>query len=491
MRPVVTTSFALLLLFAHSGCAQLWTSSDYSDSVWSDSENQSARYSDESSNDVWAEDETSVASSTAGSSFPSEVSTTGIGAIAGAAIGAGLGLAIGSTSGNAGEGFALGTAAGAAVGAGVGSNIQAKDELVKEQEVVAKQQAIIGEQERQLKELRRNLGDDGYQIPDYNTPSVSGVPNSAAEVDTGVASRTRSRARFGTPVAPSELERSYDANATESVKPASRSAIVESDIRMIDPQPTSVARVQESDLVVAPPAQATSRSDAFAATSGAEPMLPPANVDTSDFEVKRKSNKVVSSGSRASGLPSAQARRNQVAALDAPDSVKPSSRVNTAAVAPSVKSMPAIAVRPAKPAQKVARRAAPVKEVRKVTTTVTERSVEKSFEKQAPVKVSEKTVVKKPVQLAKQTLSQGCGDADREAKRGHEATSDADRLFYFRRAIRLCPEKASYFVEVGKVYVNIGRTEDAQHEFNKALELDPENDEAQEQLSVIMMGATY
>lgn len=80
-----------------------------------------------------------------------------------------------------------------------------------------------------------------------------------------------------------------------------------------------------------------------------------------------------------------------------------------------------------------------------------------------------------------------CADAEKEAVRARNATSDADKLFYFRRALRLCPKEPTYHVEMGKVYGEIGRIDDARFEFNKALELDPENQLAQDELSMIML----
>lgn len=82
------------------------------------------------------------------------------------------------------------------------------------------------------------------------------------------------------------------------------------------------------------------------------------------------------------------------------------------------------------------------------------------------------------------SLDPACAEAASEAKRANSAGSEADKLFYLRRALRLCPSQASYHIAAGRVYANIGRSRDAKISFQKALELDPENQEAQQELSV-------
>lgn len=75
-----------------------------------------------------------------------------------------------------------------------------------------------------------------------------------------------------------------------------------------------------------------------------------------------------------------------------------------------------------------------------------------------------------------------CAKAEEEATRATSSTSDADRLFYFRRALRLCPTEVSYHLELGKIYSSLGRIEDAEHEFRQVLEIQPSNGEAKQQL---------
>lgn len=118
--------------------------------------------------------------------------------------------------------------------------------------------------------------------------------------------------------------------------------------------------------------------------------------------------------------------------------------------------------------------------------------VEKAAE---TINAPEKIVLKKtsPSQIAETSNSKSyedgsCVSAADEAKRAERSTSDADKLFYYRRAIRLCPNNPVYHVGAGTVYASIGRVEDAKFSFNKALALDPDNEVANEQLQILAAG---
>ncbi len=80
-----------------------------------------------------------------------------------------------------------------------------------------------------------------------------------------------------------------------------------------------------------------------------------------------------------------------------------------------------------------------------------------------------------------------CMEGETEAERARSATSDSDKIFYYRRALRLCPKEPVYLIELGRLYSELGKTEDARFSFTKALELDPENEIAQDELSLLML----
>ena len=81
--------------------------------------------------------------------------------------------------------------------------------------------------------------------------------------------------------------------------------------------------------------------------------------------------------------------------------------------------------------------------------------------------------------------SEKCKLADEELARANRSTSDADKLFYLRRSLRLCPEESEFHYQIGKIYSNLGRIDDAKFEFRQAIDLDPNNNKAKNQLSML------
>ncbi|MDR2337878.1 MAG: tetratricopeptide repeat protein [Deltaproteobacteria bacterium] len=107
------------------------------------------------------------------------------------------------------------------------------------------------------------------------------------------------------------------------------------------------------------------------------------------------------------------------------------------------------------------------------------RVVVEETEKVKDVAEKEVTVVKpRPV-----PKDPSCVNAELEAERARNATTQADKLFYLRRASRLCTSFAGYHIEIGQVYAALGRKEDARFSYNKALELEPNNVEIKELIS--------
>ncbi|MCB0344501.1 MAG: hypothetical protein KDD66_05265 [Bdellovibrionales bacterium] len=96
--------------------------------------------------------------------------------------------------------------------------------------------------------------------------------------------------------------------------------------------------------------------------------------------------------------------------------------------------------------------------------------------------------IARPAPQAVTPAGNKCMLAEAEAERARNAASDADKLFYYRRAIQLCPSTAVYHIEIGRVYIDIGRQEDAEFEFRRALDLDPDNRQAQDQLTLLQAG---
>lgn len=69
--------------------------------------------------------------------------------------------------------------------------------------------------------------------------------------------------------------------------------------------------------------------------------------------------------------------------------------------------------------------------------------------------------------------SPDCAEAEVEAGKASAADEASDKLFHYRRALRLCPTHGEFHNGLGEVYLTLGRREDAEFEFKEALRLDP------------------
>lgn len=71
-----------------------------------------------------------------------------------------------------------------------------------------------------------------------------------------------------------------------------------------------------------------------------------------------------------------------------------------------------------------------------------------------------------------QFSSQECLDASSEAKQAGNTEEVAEKLYHYRRALRLCPENPEFHNALGEVYIGMDRFDDAKYEFKEALRLD-------------------
>ena len=72
------------------------------------------------------------------------------------------------------------------------------------------------------------------------------------------------------------------------------------------------------------------------------------------------------------------------------------------------------------------------------------------------------------------SLTSECLRARDEVRAAEQALETPDKLFHYRRALRLCPDSAEFHNGLGEIYVTLNRDEDAQFEFQEALRLNPE-----------------
>lgn len=78
-----------------------------------------------------------------------------------------------------------------------------------------------------------------------------------------------------------------------------------------------------------------------------------------------------------------------------------------------------------------------------------------------------------PAALSQNSNSQECKDSDAEVKKADQATDAGDKLFHYRRALRLCPRDSKIHAAIGDLYLTLGRKDDAVFEYEEGLKVDP------------------
>lgn len=407
-----------------------------------------------------------------------EVSTTAVGAAAGAAVGAGIGAIVGSATGAAGEGVAIGAVAGAATGGVVGRQFEKQEEqLANQEEHIVRQEEQLKDHRREIDRLRGNTSErpdvrssagrvvetakvasaQGFRIPARNAPSVGSrggrasisgnagaVGLASAESQARADERERLRAEARGRLSEGPAYSSANLSTSSGVSSGDSFAVSSSNrVAVLPSDRSGVGKVQEQELNL-PPRQNTESRAVVASL--------PVEEENTSFDSERielgaeeappvSSEPIVTGGE--SGLPPA-------ATLRTPEKTVPEKTVD----------------------------------------------VNNEIKTKSPSSKGDDTIgaVKNNAEAKARTMSElagECAEGEAEAVRARNATSDADKLFYFRRAIRICPEEPTYHIEVGRVYSSIGKSAEAKESFHKALELDPENEVAQDELSMMMLDNSY
>ena len=78
-----------------------------------------------------------------------------------------------------------------------------------------------------------------------------------------------------------------------------------------------------------------------------------------------------------------------------------------------------------------------------------------------------------------------CKQATDEVSKADSSSEVADKLFHYRRALRLCPDNAQYHVGLGNIYQSLNRKMDAEFEYREALRIDPNIEEAKKNLDSV------
>ncbi|MCB0322309.1 MAG: hypothetical protein KDD69_02015 [Bdellovibrionales bacterium] len=411
-----------------------------------------------------------------------QLNKTGVGAATGAALGAVGGALIGSTTGDAGQGMVLGSVTGAMAGGAVGYGLQRQDEQIAQQkEVISQQSAKIDQQGRELQQLRGGALDDA-------PIGASGSPRFQMREESLDVSQD---AAFGSPSTPPA------ATGLPSARSATSTFGAVEPIGGIQPTLPTAASLPEVGAI----------SAGGAASAG--------------FSIPEKNRRSVElTGTGLQGTPepfdiranersaaSEEARSRMGAPLSAGTRlINPGRKESHGATASSVTKidelpdLPPIEVPSSVRTEPTVAKIEPVAKVESRTKTTAGglpeakavRSADSALDA-APADAEAESMPVVSVVESKNTndvlkpSDSNCLEGEAEAERARNASSDADKLFYFRRALRLCPKEPVYRIEIGRVYSGIGRTEDARFEFTKALELDPDNEIAQDELSMLML----
>ena len=107
---------------------------------------------------------------------------------------------------------------------------------------------------------------------------------------------------------------------------------------------------------------------------------------------------------------------------------------------------------------------------------------------QATLDTHEVPAAKLAVEPRSEPAGEGCSEAQTEFSSAKAAKENPDKLFHLRRALRLCPDNASYHHELGKVYLSLDRKSDAEYEFQQALSIDPSHRGAKSSLEAAKKG---
>lgn len=349
--------------------------------------------------------------------------TTELSAATGGVVGGGVGTVVGSLWGGPVVGLVLGGLAGAGTGGLIGQGIEAQEAAISgQEETLARQHELLQSQKREVGDLKRSMD--------------SSHANALAQAGPGSFSHSFSLSQ--TPSLPKPPQRNNVSNILTDYRGNPRAASWDA----------SQARASLAE-----------------GQNGQEAPPQMNRIERSFEAVKPSSNAPVLPSITKSNL-----ERKVEARLEIPKAI--SSAINEEKRERfEFKNQPEVGATPSEKRQLSSGSGLPLAVKPREQTSA---DSEKGLAAQTTVSSSRRPTLS--------VSDEGCTQAEQEVKRARNATSDADKLFYFRRALRLCPSHAGYHLETGRVYASIGRREDAESEFRQALDLDQNNEEVQGEL---------
>ncbi len=386
----------------------------------------------------------------AGCAEPGDATRTG--ALGGGAVGAGLGAIIGSQTGDPGAGVAIGALAGAGAGAAIGNAFDARDAAIRNQdEAIARQEQLLRAQQKEIRDLR-DLSQDSpaFDASSENSP----------------------RARYGEPFGHSSRPGMVRVPAGPLKIPAH-----------LRPQGESPSQ-RASTSSGWGGTSSDDRSRTMAYDNSFHAFDPPSESTIDTFEAREQRLKAFKSPevnpASNSGQPSS--------VREAPVDFAQDTGNNIGAVEPAFygEDRDANDLRAAVDNSVPQDNTVEESNIRLEDGSAPRPAFEEiehgqTFDK--PEEVATKGTVKEVM-----PVSAECQDAKSEIEQAMSASDTADKLFYYRRALRLCPDNPTYHTGMGKLYLTLGRAEDARFEFSEALRLDPTHEGATEGMKNLQKG---
>lgn len=506
-----------------------------------------------------------------------DITTTGVGTLAGGALGAGLGAIVGNQSGDAATGLVVGAAAGAAAGGMIGRALQSQQEQLAEQRTkIAKQEQIISAQRQEVGEWRASADSAPASYVNRTYSSRSYTDNygqarrrsySAGASGTGLAPN---RARTGGRLSGNErrLQAAYararargaylrgddayrhsaghrssgelgyyastrssggavGAGRGDSVRSVGRKSSSDTERRTSDDAvnvPERAVSVEGKTSLEA--ALVDSSAEAYGITPDGGSSLSERTIGDGEGDAAAKAGATEGSSvdtprwEEPAGEPSARLRdrgSDEVPTfvmrgnkrldagvddddlLERPDSAIPvdpadmsgTGTVSGSPVAALTGAPPAVSNPESVGSLKVEepREVQGAKQIEEPKKVVKQPEVEAKVEEAPAPEPVEKTgsadesspegsdapLVADDSEAAfnPSGAKQECQTAAEELSQGDTAADSSDKLFHYRRALRLCPNQAPYHAKIGEVYLALNRLGDAEFEFKQALAIDP------------------
>jgi len=85
-------------------------------------------------------------------------------------------------------------------------------------------------------------------------------------------------------------------------------------------------------------------------------------------------------------------------------------------------------------------------------------------------------------QAYKQSYQSPCDAAYADFSRARSSQRTDDKIYYYKKGLRLCPDYYDAHYELGLLYKRLGNIEEAKYEFRRTLEIKPEHYDAREAL---------